>query len=155
MRRLLLGAACSILVLACGGEGGSAPAAPAATVQTITVNSSSDLVFLGASETFTATASMSNGGSQAVSGGVWGSDAPSAASVESASGRVTGAASGMATIFVDYQGRRGTKLIRVLPNYQGTWSGSYFIRTCSQSGDFARFNFCSNFPENRVFPTNL
>lgn len=155
MRRLWLGAACSMLVSACGGEGGSAPAAPAVTVQTITVSSSSDLLHVGASETFTATASMSNGGSQAVSGGVWGSDAPSAASVEASSARVTGAGSGTATIFVDYLGRRGTKLIRVLPNYQGTWSGSYAVRSCAHSGDFGRINFCGNFPVNRVFPTNL
>ena len=145
---------CLAVVGACGGEGGGTPNAPTMP-QSVTVNSSSDLLFIGASETFTATASMSNGGSQAVTAGQWGSDAQSVASVEAATGRVTGVGSGMATIFVDYQGRRGTKLIRVLPNYQGTWSGSYFIRTCSHSGDFARFNFCSNFPENRVFPTNM
>lgn len=141
--------------MGCGGEGGSTPAAPSPTVQSITVSSSSDLLSIGASETFTATASMSNGGSQTISGGSWGTDALFAATVEAATGRVTGVGSGMATVFVDYQGRRGTKLIRVLPNYQGTWSGSYAIRTCSHTGDFARINFCGNFPENRVFPTNL
>ena len=146
--------ACLAAMGACGGEGGSSPNAPT-TPQSVTVNSSSDLLFLGASETFTATASMPNGGSQSVTTGQWGSDAPSIASVEATSGRVSGVGSGMATIFVDYQGRRGTKLIRVLPNYQGTWSGSYFVRTCSHAGDFARFNFCSNFPENRVLPTNM
>jgi hypothetical protein len=46
-------------------------------------------------------------------------------------------------------------MIRVLPNYQGTWSGSYTITGCTHTGDLARANFCSNFPNNRVFPTNL
>jgi len=123
-------------------------------VQSVTVTSSSDLIFIGASETFAATAAMSSGGTQPVSGATWGSDSPSVASVDN-TGRVTGVGSGMATIFVDFQGRRGTKLIRGLPNYQGAWSGSYAITGCSQTGDFARANFCSNFPTNRVFPTNL
>lgn len=145
----------SFVVAGCGGGGGSTPSSPTQTVQSITVSSASDLIFIGTSETFTANAVMSGGGTQAVVGGTWGSDAPGVATVEAASGRVTGAGSGMVTIFVDHQGRRGTKLIRGLPNYQGQWSGSYSVRNCSQSGDFARINFCSNFPANRVFPTNL
>src|SRR5262245_28768234 len=113
---------------ACGGDGGT-PAAPTPMVQSVTVASSSDLIFIGASETFTATAAMSSGGTQSVTGGTWGTDSPSVASVDS-TGRVTGVGSGMATIFVDFQGRRGTKLIRGLPNYQGAWSGSYAITGC-------------------------
>jgi hypothetical protein len=123
-------------------------------VQGITVTSSSDLIFIGASDTFTATASLSTGGSQPVTSGAWGSDTPGVATVD-ATGKVTGVGSGMATIFVDYQGRRGTKLIRGLPNFQGAWSGSYAVTACTQNGDFARINFCSNFSVNRVLPTNL
>jgi hypothetical protein len=137
---------------ACGGGGGSA--APSPTVQGITVASSSDLIFIGASETFTATASLSTGGTQPVTSGAWGSDTPGVATADG-TGKVTGVGSGMATIFVDYQGRRGTKLIRGLPNFQGTWSGSYTVTGCSQTGDFARANFCSSFGVNRVLPTNL
>jgi hypothetical protein len=124
-------------------------------VQAVAVTSSSDLLFIGASETFAATTTMSDGTSRPATGGVWGSDAPSVASVDAGSGRVTGVGSGTATIFVDVQGRRGTKLLRGLPNYQGTWSGSYAIRSCSQTGDFSRINFCGNFQTNRVLPTNL
>ena len=134
--------------------GGGTPSKPTPTVQGITIASSSDLIFIGASETFTATASLSTGGTQPVTGGTWGSDAPGVATVD-ATGKVTGTGSGMATIFVDYQGQRGTKAIRGLPNYQGTWSGSYAITGCAQTGDFARANFCSNFGVNRVLPTNF
>jgi hypothetical protein len=144
-----------VCLAACGGSSGGGNTAPTPTVQGITVSSSSDLIFIGASETFTATASMSNGGSQPISSGAsWGSDATGVATADS-SGKVTGVGSGMATIFVDYQGRRGTKLIRGLPNYQGAWSGSYAITNCSQTGDFSRINFCSSFGVNRVLPTNL
>lgn len=41
----------------------------------------------------------------------------------------------MANIIIDYQGREGVKLIRGLPNYQGSWSGSYIRVSCSDSGD--------------------
>jgi hypothetical protein len=141
------------LLSACGGGGGT-PSAPTPTVQGVTVTSSSDLLFIGASESFSASASLSTGGTQPITNGSWGSDTPGVATVDS-SGRVTGVGSGQATIFVDYQGRRGTKLIRGLPNYQGAWSGSYAVTGCTQTGDFARINFCSNFGVNRVLPTNL
>jgi len=149
---LALAAGLSLIATACGG--GSTPSAPSAVAQSITITSSSDMLFIGAAETFTATATISTGATQPVTAGVWGSDAPSVASVDG-SGRVTGVGPGMATIYVDFQGRRGTKLIRGIPNYQGAWMGSYAVTGCSQTGDFARVNFCSNFSVNRVFPTNL
>jgi len=126
---------------------------PPATVQSITVTSNSDLLYIGISETFTATMTMSDGTSKPVTAGVWGGDTPSVATVEAATGRVTIVGSGMVTIFVDYQGRRGTKVIRGLPNYQGTWSGSYYIVSCSASGNLS--GSCTSFPVNQVFPTNL
>lgn len=146
------------LMLSCGKESPTTPTPPpppSPTVHSITVSSSSDLLYIGISETFTATATMSDGSSKAVIGGVWGGDNPSVATVEAATGRVTIVGSGMVTVFVDYQGRRGTKLIRGLPNYQGVWSGSYYIVSCSSSGDLAAINFCGYFPVNQVFPTDL
>lgn len=146
--------ALGVAVAGCGGNTGANPSGPTqTTVQSVTVSSLSDLLFLGVTETFTATATTSSGGSQPVTSG-WGTDAPTVASVESGTGRVTGVGSGMVTVFVDYQGRRGTKLIRVLPNYQGVWSGSYFVTACSQTGQMASVgNPCgSTFAVNRVLP---
>jgi hypothetical protein len=141
---------------ACGGsKSPSAPSAPTPVVQSISVTSPSSMLRIGATETFTATAAMSNGSSQPVSGGQWGSDNPAVARAEASTGRVTGVGSGTATIYVDYQGRRGTKLIRVVPDFQGTWSGSYVIDACQQSGDFAAIRFCSDFQAGLVLPTNL
>lgn len=141
---------------ACGGsKSPSTPSTPTPVVQSITVTSPSSMLRIGTTETFTATAAMSNGASQPVAGGQWGSDNPAVARAEAATGRVTGVGSGTATIYVDYQGQRGTKLIRVVPDFQGTWSGSYFIDACQQSGDFAAIRFCSDFPAGSVLPTNL
>jgi hypothetical protein len=144
-------------VVAAGGCGGSdSPSAPSPTVQSITVTSSSDLLHVGATETFTASATLSDGSTHAVTGGVWGGDAPFVASVEAGTGRVTGVGSGMVTIFVDAEGRRGTKLVRGLPNYQGTWSGSYYVTGCSQTGAFALADICRDtFSVNRVLPISM
>jgi hypothetical protein len=143
----------SLLVSACG-KGGGTPTAPAATTQTINVTGP-DRVFIGGTETFTATAVMSDGSSRAVTTG-WASDAPGVATVEPTTGRVTGAGSGMATIFIVHEGRQGQKVVRSLPNFQGAWSGSYAIRGCTQSGQIAAANLCGDtFTVNRVLPTNL
>jgi hypothetical protein len=124
------------------------------TVQSITVTSSSDMLYIGISETFTASAIASDGSSIAVVGGIWGSDNPSVATVD-ASGRVTIVGSGTASIYVDYKGCRGSKVIRGLPNYQGTWSGSYYIVSCSSSGKFSRLGLCDSMTVNSVWPTNF
>jgi hypothetical protein len=147
-----LGATCALgaaLLTACGG-GSSAPTtptSPTAPTDPITITSQSDQLLIGVSETFTA-----SGLGTASS---WSSDS-SAATVEAGTGRVTGNASGEATIAVDSGGRRGTKLIRVLPNYQGTWSGSYRVTECSQTEQMARANFCGNsFEPTTVLPMSM
>lgn len=50
--------ASAVTLVACGGS--DSPSAPSVTTQSITVSSSSDLLHVGASETFTATATMSD-----------------------------------------------------------------------------------------------
>lgn len=145
---------CSLLLSACGTDSPSAPAAPPVTTQSIAVTGP-DRVFIGATEAFTATATMSDGSTRAVSSG-WNTDAPAVATVEGATGRVTGVGSGMVTVYVIHDGRQGAKVIRGLPNFQGVWSGSYVVRSCTQSGQVASANMCgSTFSVNRVLPTNL
>jgi hypothetical protein len=147
--------ALAFTAVACGG--GDSPTGPSSrTPSSITVNSSSDQLHVGASETFTATAVLDNGQTQAVTGGVWGGDAATVAAVEASTGRVTGVGSGMVTVFVDYQGARGTKLMRILPNFQGTWSGSYIVNGCSQTGAFALADICGDtLSTNRVLPMSM
>ena len=76
------------------------------------MTSASDLLFIGAIETFRATATLSDGTTQPISGGTWGSNEQQIVSVEPSTGRVTGIGSGNATVFVDYQGSRGTRAIQ-------------------------------------------
>lgn len=67
---------------------------------------------------------FSDGTTQAVTTGAWGSEQTTIATVDGSTGRVTVVSSGDATIFVNFEGVRGTKLIAVRPNYQGNWLGS-------------------------------
>jgi hypothetical protein len=133
-----------VMVSSCGG-GGNGPTGP--TITSITVTSSSGFLALGQTETFTATINFSNGTTQAVSGGTWGSDAATVATVNASTGLVTTLRSGDVTIFVDAQGTRGSKKITVVPNYAGIWSGTYVVNNCTQTLGFATLNFCTS-----VFP---
>lgn len=157
IKKILLFFLCLSLFLSisCCKKSPTTPDVPVPTTQSITVTSSSDLLHIGTSEVFTATATMSDGSSKVVTGGVWGGDNSNVATVEAATGQITIVGSGMVSIFVDYQGKRGSKLIRGIPNYQGTWTGSYSIVSCTCSGDFRDMDFCSFFPVNQVFPTDL
>jgi len=113
-----------------------------AGVESIVVISSSNMLYIGASETFTAVATMTDGSSKAVIEGVWSEDNPGVAMVEAATGQVTIVGSGLVNIFVDYAGQQGSKSIRGLPNYQGTWSGNYIFTSCSATEDHLLVDFC-------------
>ena len=90
----LLAAAC-LLAVACGGDGGS-PAAPSpGTTSTVSVTYPADhgTIYIGNQVQFQATDSSGGGGTQAVTGATWQSDAPAVATVSS-SGLVTGVSAG-------------------------------------------------------------
>ena len=116
---------------------------PAGQPTSITV-SGGDLLFIGASEVFTATADT-----DAPFAPRWGSDAPSIATVD-ATGRVTAVNTGTATIFAEARGIRGTKSIRTLPNFDGKWFGYSAVTRCEASGDFLRDNYCNFAPPSHM-----
>lgn len=131
-----------------GGNNGSTPPpiAPSGTVVSITVSSGGSSVYLGGVETFTATATLSTGGTQSLLVGTWSTSSAAIATVDSATGKVTGVANGTVTISLDYQGVRGSKSVRVVPFYAGNWAGSYIVSGCTQAQGFSDTNQCSNFP---------
>jgi Big-like domain-containing protein len=137
-----------MIAFACGSNGPGTPTQPSVT--SVTVSSSSDLLFMGAFEIFTATTNLGP-----ATGASWSSDALSIATADSSSGRITGVGTGRATISADVKGVRGTKLIRVLPNYGGSWSGSYAINDCQSTSTFAQAGFCSSFFRGQILNMNL
>jgi hypothetical protein len=142
-------------LLACGGSNSTptTPTTPTPATQSISVTVAAP-VLQGLTAQASAVATLSNGTTQAITTG-FRSDVPAVATVTD-SGLVTGVSTGGANIYVISGGQQGTKNIRVVPNYAGSWSGSYYVTGCSQSGAYATFNYCSSdFSTNSVFPYNM
>jgi hypothetical protein len=143
MRRVSGWILASALLAGCNNGGGNGnPSGPSAIVS-IAVNSMSSDLPRGATETFTATATTAGGGTQQVTAGTWGSDAPGVVDITTG-GQATGVGLGMATVFVDFEGVRGTKLIRVVSNFAGEYSGLYEVTACGASGDWIALAFCDD-----------
>ena len=144
---LCVGLAC--MTVACGGESSGStptapsPAAPSATAVNVTVKSP---VRMGESAQATGAATLGNGQPQNVVSG-WQSDAPGVATVTDA-GMVTGVANGRATIYVVTGGRQGQQVIRVVPDYQGQWTGTLRVASCTQTGVFVEVDLCKELPVN-------
>lgn len=128
---------CLAVATGCGGGASSTPTAPAAPLVTRIDVSGSELLLIGSSETFTATAESGR-----LTAPRWESDAPTVATADSLTGRVTAVGTGTATISVDANGIRGTKLIRTLPNFAGSWKGGYQETGCEADGEFVRVRAC-------------
>lgn len=116
-----------------GGSGGGNPTGPTPTVSSIAINLQNP-VPAGTSVTATATATLSNGQTEAVTTG-WRSDAPSIASITDG-GTLTAHANGEATISVSRGTVQASTRIRVVPNFDGRWAGSLRITSCTPTGDY-------------------
>jgi len=132
-RKTIVGATLVVLA-ACGGANNS-PSGPSDTILGLSLSPGVDILLIQKAVQFTATASFSGGEVRAVQGS-WGSDASSVATV-TMDGVVTGVGAGLVTIFVDYEGVRATRLLRVVPDYAGRWEGGYRVEGCTDSGDWA------------------
>lgn len=143
--------AAAALLSACNKS--SSPSGPSASLQSVSVAVTNDIVFIGSTEQATATGTRSDG-TTVQPAGTWSSDNQAVAAVNGA-GVITGVASGTATIIFTSQGANGTKLVRVLPRFQGTWSGSYQVTSCGPSGVFVDLDTCDEFAVGSVWPTSL
>ena len=128
-----------LVVAACGG--GSSPTAPAVSTTGITISGTTDMLRVQENVTFAAVASRSDGSTQAITD--WASDAPTVLTINASTGVATGLAAGNATITARHGGLTSTRLVRVVPHYQGTWTGRYLVSECSSSGDFSVIGWCS------------
>lgn len=135
------------LVTACGDDGPSSPTAPSPTSITVT---GSDLLLVGNSDVFTA---AGNTGALSLTAPRWGSDAPTVATVDVGTGRVTAVGTGTATIFVDANGIRGTKLISTLPNFRGEWNGRYELVDCQRNAKPSVCSWTEDTSNLRIFLT--
>ena len=143
-------------LVSCGGDGERPPTSPTPTPSTtaLAIASSTDLLKINQSETFTLTASMSDGSTRTVTG-TWRSESSAVATVDS-NGRVTGAGSGETAISAEANGLRAApRPIRVLPDYQGRWSGDWTLAGCTTDGDWSRTDICRDLPVGTRLPFGL
>ena len=146
-RAVTLMAMCGLCVIsACGGDSGGGSSSPAApTVSAPAINGTTDMVYIGQSVTFTAVGT----------GVKWGGDAPSVATIDATTGIATGVGTGRVTIWAENAGGRTTRLLRVLPSYNGSWSGSYAITGCQSAGGWALAGYCGSFYAGQVLNMNF
>jgi hypothetical protein len=136
-----------VVLASCGGGGSTGPSpTPTPTPASISITSTGTVMAQGQVENFSASLVLSNGSTQALTTGTWGTDTPAVATVNPTSGLVTAVGRGEVTIFVDAQGLRGTKRITVTQSYAGFWSGSYLVTACTPSGNIEFNDVCEVLP---------
>ena len=73
----------------------------------------------------------------------WSSNDPTIAAVDG-NGRLSGQTHGVVTLTATHQGVTTTKVVPVVANYGGQWSGRFVMRSCDQSGVFTAIAYCQN-----------
>jgi hypothetical protein len=139
IRNLAAGVAivAAIAFAACGGDSSSSPSNG---VGSISVTITSPLK-VGQTAQASGIAMFSGGRTEPVTSG-WRSDTIAVATATD-SGVITGVGNGNAVISVSSGGQTGRQTIRVVPDYDGVWTGSYRVTTCSESGYVASQGFCA------------
>jgi hypothetical protein len=121
------------LTTGCSEKNPAAPTSPASPTVANLVISGVDAVRTGLFANYTATATLSDGTTRAVTP-TWTSSNTGAASVDSA-GRLVGVAHGSTNLTASHDGRSASKVVQVVNNYEGAWEGQYVVRACTDSGD--------------------
>jgi hypothetical protein len=141
------------LAAGCQGKNPAAPSQSAAQIVTGLVINGVDAVVTGSVNSYTLTATLSDGTTRAVTP-TWTSSRTDVASVDSA-GRLDGLSHGATTLTASYMGGTASKTVQVVNNYGGTWVGQYVIKACDQSGYFERAGCESSGRVGQVLPITL
>jgi hypothetical protein len=130
------------LAIAVGCAKDEGPTSPSSTLAGVSIAPATDLIKIKGTETFSVAGTYSDGSTRTVQA-TWGTDNAAIAAIDS-TGRASGVASGQASIFADAQGRRATRLLRVVPDYHGRWLGDWTAVACGDEGDWR--GACAEFP---------
>jgi hypothetical protein len=141
------------LTAGCGSKSPAAPSPPPAPTATGLSITGTDVLRTGQSQTYTATITLSNGTTQSATP-TWTADNSSVLTINS-SGQASAVAQGSSTITASAQGVSATRTITVYQDYQGTWTGTYRVRVCTEQGVFIGLLCRSNFPAGTVLPIRI
>lgn len=117
-----------LTVVACVAIGCGGPTAPSPATL-LTIAPGTDLLAIGATATFSAFAARSDGSGAPVVA-TWTTD-NSVVVMVSPQGLATALNAGMATITASYQNVGGSRALRVVPSFAGSWAGGYRTTACS------------------------
>jgi len=118
-------------LVACGGNDGIDP-----IVERLRVTiPAGETVFIGRNVQLEVREELSDGSTQVATGVTWSSSSPMVATVSPA-GIVTGVAAGETTITANTGSLQGTLVLRVFPNFGGTWRGNEVVTACTDAGAF-------------------
>lgn len=135
------------LVMVCFGAWGcgkDSPSAPTQTTPTVSglMITGADALRTSSSSSYTTTATLSNGTTQAVTP-TWSSSNTGVATIN-ANGLLSGTGHGSTTVTANHQGQTASKTVAVVNNYGGSWKGTWVIRACDQSGVFREETWCQD-----------
>ena len=117
-----------LMILGCVAVACGSPAVPSPTTL-VTIMPGTDLLAIGSTEAFSAFAVRSDGTGTPITA-AWTTDNAGVATV-SPQGFVTALNAGVATITASYQSVSGSRTLRVVPSFAGSWAGGYRTTACS------------------------
>jgi Bacterial Ig-like domain (group 2) len=124
----LCAVAAGVWVTACGGNSPAAPTTPTA----MSITPTTSVLVIGQTQPY----STANGPSTDVT--TWSSTDPNVLAIDS-TGNATAIAKGVVTITAVAATQSATLQVQVVPNYQGTWTGSTTNTACTSIGGFASY----------------
>jgi hypothetical protein len=120
------------LSLGCGDKNPIAPDRPVPARNGLTITGPGALL-TGFSANYAVTATMTDGTTRTVVP-TWTSSNQGVARVDG-SGRLEGRSHGSTTLTASSGGRSASRIVQVVNNYAGTWTGCFVIRACADTGE--------------------
>jgi hypothetical protein len=120
------------LTLGCGDKNPIAPSRPGPSSTGLTITGP-DALLTGLSANYAVTATMTDGTTRTVVP-TWTSSNPAVARVDG-SGRLEGRSHGSTTLTVSSGGQSASRIVQVVNDYAGSWTGRFVIRACTDTGE--------------------
>ena len=120
------------LTLGCGDKNPVTPSRPGPANAGLTI-SGPDALLTGLSANYAVTATMTDGTTRTVVP-TWTSSNPGVARVDG-SGRLEGRSHGSTMLTASSGGLSASRIVQVVNNYAGSWTGRFIIRACTDTGE--------------------
>jgi hypothetical protein len=107
------------------------------------ISPATDLIKVGATETYSVVVNLSDGSTRPATAPAWSSSDGAVATID-AGGSARAVAAGTTSIGVTAENLSATRSLRVVPDYQGSWAGTYRVTSCAHTGAFRAARACGD-----------